>query len=409
MSRKTLGLSIESLVAFSFSTIGLVWQVLEISKVYFAFGTSVDIQIEVPRNISMPGLTVCVLLSSEKYNSSELLYLPIRELNRIGVPVANVVCQVPAPELKAIKNETSIDCDEISKPIVTLQYFRSKHKYGDRVGRCSTYFYRRYNDPPYEVFTANAKDFYQLTISPITNTSVYFFVHDPTTSIHVSEADTISMNIQQIQEMVLSTTKFTTHFLPPPYRTMCESYEDYEYGQWGCVFKCRTEKMWQKGECFLWPPDVPASPETVDSFRLRAKACSYARDDYDCFDDPCSRRQCHTEWYTTTTIYTRERTDHDASAQLFIRRPFGVEFTYNYVARLDPIEYICYVASCFGIWFGVSFADCLQYILVLIKAKLNERFSGKHRNKYDQLPGKLKRLKTVNRTIRVFPSYYYTR
>lgn len=342
------------------ASIGLIWQIHSISKVYFQYTTQVDIAIEVPFKISMPALTICVELgdassSKENRKDSELAFIPINEIADIASPQVEIACTVPAPLVKENASNNLL-CEDLAPPKFTIQYIHRQ-----QISRCITYFGRSFNETPYEVITSDAKDFYQITVKQVKNSTVYFFVHDPVELLHMSEADTISFNVLRLQEMVLATSKIRTNFLPPPYRTNCRDYNKFKYGRWGCVFQCRIEQLQKK--CSVWPKNVPALPSCKLPFRMPQDNCSTFIDEHLCYKKMCHQRPCWGEWYTTTTIFTRERVDQESKSVFFIRRPMGVEFTYNYNPKLAEIEYVCYVASCFGIWFGISCVDCLRLVI----------------------------------------------
>lgn len=341
------------------ASVGFVWQVHLISKVYFQYTTQVDIMIEIPFKISMPALTICTIIDDvlRKEDKSELIFLPINEISTFSQPEVEIICKVPAPELGQLKGnkESSILCENITPSKDTIQLIRNH-----LLARCTTYFSRNLTQPSMDVITSDAKDFYQISFDKIKNTTVYFYVHNPVEMIHVTEADTITLNIFQLQEVVLSTTKFTTNFLPSPYPTNCRDYDEFENGRWGCLFQCRIKQLTK--QCSLWPKNVPASLNVKWPFQTIYANCSSTVDEHYCYNKICSQKPCWGQWYTTTTIYTRERINQIDKSVIYIRRPSGVEFTFNYIPKLAQIEYICYVASCFGIWFGVSCADFLRLI-----------------------------------------------
>ena len=67
---------------------------------------------------------------------------------------------------------------------------------------------------------------------------------------------------------------------------------------------------------------------------------------------------CNSEYYLTTTIGQFERDTHhpefDDFHSIFIYLPTGLNTRYSHSPRLHLIEYICYFASVFSLWFGFS-------------------------------------------------------
>ncbi|XP_053206606.1 uncharacterized protein LOC128390854 isoform X1 [Panonychus citri] len=125
-------------------------------------------------------------------------------------------------------------------------------------------------------------------------------------------------------------------------------------------------------ECGVWPSTVPADPWLPHYFNRVDKPCSLTLEQKEiCTSSKVTcPNQCLNLWYTTTLVTLHQPITPTNLTRIFIRRPSEVEFTYRYTPRLDRIEYLCYVASCFGIWLGISFLDILQNSIVAMKRKL---------------------------------------
>ncbi|XP_053210456.1 uncharacterized protein LOC128394189 [Panonychus citri] len=377
-----------TLLSFAFASIGLVWQLRSISEVYFNYGTLVDITVGVSNTISMPGLTVCVPIdnqlpsnlsnheslavkqffsSSSASSSSSYGYLPINFLANLAIEV-NISCTVPADELPRLNRSLMWSCDNVVAPKVTIQYTQT----GGSIARCTTYFHRKSDEEPLTVFTNNAKDFYILVVKTKKPQIISLFVHNPAQILHISDADTISFSTEEINEMVLSTSKFETNMLPPPYRTACRSYSEFDAGKFGCIFTCWVEETLNR--CPVWSILAPAFgnislPFLIAEDESSSNAPCHVKDKNTCYRK-CESPQCKDLFYSTNNVYALEKRSSWSSTNnthIYIRRPSGAEFKYSYKPQIAPIEYACYVASCLGLWFGVSFINVFQFIVDWVK------------------------------------------
>uniref|UniRef100_T1JUH3 Uncharacterized protein n=1 Tax=Tetranychus urticae TaxID=32264 RepID=T1JUH3_TETUR len=372
------------------SSCGLAWQVQQISNIYFEYQTQVDMIIESPRNITMPGLTMCIQLiynetilklhypqseelidwkNKENASFSALRYVPINVLAKLPTTPVKIFCKAPFPELTPLEEYKSDpkNCEHFAKIKNTIHFNPAQ----DDFFHCSTFFFSPTLPSPYQVVKADDKDFYKIEIytesasyldilvSNTNKTTVVAFIHNPMEILHVAEADSFNFYTEQTENMILTTSKIITELLPSPYRTDCYDYTGAEYGRTGCIFDCRKARA--ESLCSeIWPWDVPADVNCNRSFSLRGKNCTAVMGDNRCSDE--CKNQCTNYWYSTTLIAAIEKRTPSNLTKLFVRRPFGVEITYKYLARMGEIEYLCYIASCFGIWMGISFLD-ITYLL----------------------------------------------
>uniref|UniRef100_T1K888 Uncharacterized protein n=1 Tax=Tetranychus urticae TaxID=32264 RepID=T1K888_TETUR len=357
------------LISWLTATIGLIWQIHQVSVIYFDFKTRVDIEIVPHQNITMPALTICTDLMAHpsilryfpSFNLSKdardyYRYLRPSKLLEFPAEPVKVDCRTPFPELIKIDPSGTDNCENFVAPRVSLHYNWETN----RVIRCNTYYYQEPGKKPMEVIHGNAKDFYQVRLFSQGNHSFAIIVHNPIEILHVIEADTFHFWSQQTLSIILSTTKVITHLLPAPYRTDCVPYDDQEFGRLSCVYNCRIKQAIR--DCPIWPKDVPVTKNTDLPFAVEGKVC-WAPERHYCSQKFLCKAQCINHWYTTTLISVTEKRSNSNLTRLYVRRPSGAEFVYNYGPRLTQIEFICYTASCFGIWFGISVTDMLRFSL----------------------------------------------
>ncbi|XP_053204683.1 uncharacterized protein LOC128389170 [Panonychus citri] len=372
-----------NLIACILSTCGLIWQVWQVSSVYFDYQTRVDIIISIPEALVIPGLTVCLdivpnktLLSSyfpganftsatSTFLASSLTYLPINVLASMNTVNLTFDCKTSVPEDQLAN--ISDACESFSPVKVTIQ---SSARY-DTVRKCYTYFYNSNPKQDIQLVDVDARDFYTLQVHSLVNHSVTVYVHNPREIVPFEESDSFLFFTRQASRIVVTSSRVRTSLLPPPYRTNCVFYNETEYGRTGCIYACRLAEA--RKDCNRWPYNVPAPVSTSVPFRIRGRSCTSARR-YSCSKQTVCANQCHNNWYTTSLTHLRDKKDpNDAYTRFSVRRPLGIQFQYLYGPRLDAIEFLCYVASSFGMWMGISVFDLTLLTISWTRKRIPKR------------------------------------
>ena len=384
-----LGNRLKLLIKFTcwiLSTSGLVWQVQKVSDIYFKYETQVDINVELKSTISMPGLTICLKIEtnhtylksiypqsirlingwSKKMNLNHSIYryIPINILSRLPTQSIKIICKSPFPELTPIPinqlNSSKLEmCEDYTSIVTTIQF----NPNDDEFYRCSTYFYSSYLPSIYQVNTLDDKDFFKLTIystgiSKSNPSKVILFPHNPMEILYAPEADSFHFYVEQKDKIILTTTKLITNLLPYPYHTECINYSGIVYGRTGCIFTCRQDRV--QNECpGIQSWTVPANANSNMTFSSHKQPC-HLKQRHLCFMKDKCPAQCLNYWYTTSLIVNQEKRLPSNKTELYIRRPSGAEITYTHVPRMQGIEFLCYIASCFGMWLGISILDSFK-------------------------------------------------
>lgn len=362
------------------SAVGLIWQIFQVSTVYFSYQTRVDIIISTPQALVIPGFTVCLDIVPnwqviKKYDSNvgpsspilgnSLAYLPINVIASMATVNVSFSCQTSVPS--NLSSHTSDLCESFSEPKWTVH---SSARY-DLVKKCVTYFY---NADPHEsirMLDFDARDFLTLRVYSEGNHSVTVFVHNPREILPFEESDSFPFFTKQTARMVVTTSKVLTRLLQAPYRTNCRSYNDTEYGRTGCIYSCRLTEA--QRDCPRWPYNVPAPTNTTVPFKIRGRDCAGPRR-YTCSDRSVCPSQCINVWYSTTLTYLRDKKDpNDHITRFSVRRPLGIEFEYVYGPRLDAIEFLCYVASALSMWMGISVFDLTLLTITWTKRQVPKK------------------------------------
>jgi len=186
------------------------------------------------------------------------------------------------------------------------------------------------------------------------------YLHSPESYGDISRLYPVSrLNVGKHNYGRLTFAKYSVTKLPRPYYTKCRNGPSI-YSQTDCIKQCSTSQMDGLGV-------VPYSEEYTEEdlelygnrylgfdqrlsgklFRKNVQNCVHACDD-----------NCYDEWYTSTTRELENRTS--------IRFPnFGIQVelpnrpltAIEHKPQLLINEYIIYVMSCLGTWFGICFLD----------------------------------------------------
>lgn len=366
------------LIAWTVASIGLIWQISSVSMIYFAFPTRTDIKIDSPRNLNMPGLTIClkivlpketpiIPLSGDLSNQSSFQrFLPINLLANFPVEDVEIICLSPWPELVKINRSAGDNCENFVTPIESIQYDYEE----DQVYRCKTFFHQAPNQSEITVITKNSEHFYRVYLKAKGNFWIAVYVHNPVEVLHLNEADTFRFSTENTETITLVTSKMTTHLLAYPYQTDCINYQNQVYGRMSCVYNCRCSMV--RSLCPTWPFDVPAALNEGLPFYIAGRSCQ-TPGRYLCSLRGTCKNACLNKWYSTALINRQEKTNLTQLTRFFVRRPFGAEVNYFYTSRMERIEFICYIASCFGTWLGFSFADLIKSTVVWLEKKSAEK------------------------------------
>ena len=179
------------------------------------------------------------------------------------------------------------------------------------------------------------------------------------------------LNFRKWGSIAMTYSKTTTSLLPPPYETKCMNYTTIGYkSQSHCMMKCKAEyfKQWFGG----WHSDIPYNTEYDPNISFAEPKWSHNKTadkmiSYDCLKVCGKKQNCFNEYFSTNIIAKWERGDgiRDNMHEILIYLPSGLNTRYMHTPRLHLIEYICYAASVFSLWFGISMTTISRVFVVL--------------------------------------------
>jgi len=141
------------------------------------------------------------------------------------------------------------------------------------------------------------------------------------------------------------------NLLPPPYDTMCVEGVS---SRASCFGKCMIRKFKAIGR--TPPMEILKKPSDLVHFSSKDYRDDYCRNEAVKFNglcaDECRRQSCSTDYSIT---YTQGYLDKDFNDLTFaLLTPAAPLTVVKALVKLDLTEFLIYLCSCFGIWFGVS-------------------------------------------------------
>lgn len=352
-------------ICWIFASTGLIWQVYQVSEIFFNLSTRVDIDMDAPLNLTIPAITICLPLKpniitlktlidvnnlSDDQIKEEVTYLPINLLSTLETIDVKVFCRTKYPRVIADYPDGQ-PCDLFGKTVHRIQYNHETKI----IHRCTTYLIQIHEEP-LTVIANEAKDFFALDVYSLESNIVRVYVHNPLEIINLPEADFFVIYTNQSSDIVVVSSWITINLPKDTFFSECSDYNELNFGRMSCIFLCRLRVS--QTTCSSWSSEVPAPLDVKLPFRSRLYDCPRPRD-YNCTSFEICPVQCKSVWYTSTLVWNHIKDKPSNLTRFIVRRPYGLEFVYNVTPSLALVEYSCYVASCLGIWFGISFSDIM--------------------------------------------------
>uniref|UniRef100_T1K887 Sodium channel protein Nach n=1 Tax=Tetranychus urticae TaxID=32264 RepID=T1K887_TETUR len=379
MKRKHL----PNLLCWLFASLGLFWQVYQVSEIFFGFQTRVDIEMDAPINLTMPAITVCLPLDPHPKTlnhlfhtrnltfaqmKEEVTYLPINILSTLETIDVKVFCRTKYPRVIDGAPDGQ-PCDLFGETIHSMQYNQAFKE----ITHCTTYLHQK-EDRPLTVISNEAKDFYQLEIYSAKPNSFYVYLHNPIEILNLPESDFLTIFTNQSSDVVIVTSRIVVSLPSYIFFTNCLDYTDVMFRRQGCIFECRNRIA--LATCGSWSSEVPAPVNSKLPFRSRQHTCP-SPSDYKCESFEICPVACKSSWYSSNLVWNHFKETRSNLTRFAARRPYGLEFVYNVTPYLATVEYSCYVASCLGIWFGISYSDIMLRMFNLNEKSVESRKSHK--------------------------------
>lgn len=116
----------------------------------------------------------------------------------------------------------------------------------------------------------------------------------------------------------------------------------------------------------MWPPNQPGfANNTLKIMSSQIELISNISDIDDYCDDECGTNEdCIDDFIEPTRISELTSEDKETDSYI-IRLMFPLKtITYQHKAKLNLVEFICYIGSVFSLWFGISVASIVGSMVI---------------------------------------------
>lgn len=372
--------------------IGLLVHVYFISEKYFAFEATTNLRLDVPQKLPVPALSTCWrygdLLDVETLRKDiptiQRVDLNALESERLSsrliqslVTIGQVFNHTPSvDEMFAnciVRRPGFYDVDFLN--VTMCQEVFDVDKFYVQENICYRIQFRDNNTYDYS-FTSSALAYPSMVFEFGFNRSLFDpgpiiipTVHDqnfyPTSSIYF--APQLRRYFVYNRRYSDRLSYFTLSYifidntrLPPPYATNCDYYEQFDGQVDYCMSRCLTKATIAAWDLFPFTEIVKQSELSANNSNKKIinnlnwnneTFTTTLRDIENKCSAQCSKPNCYERLYLTQL---QTSSIYETSISLRVNLPMNPNYHITYQPMMLLYEYLTYVLSCLGIWFGLS-------------------------------------------------------
>ena len=366
------------LISFIVSLAGLIWQVVNISIVYFDYGTLTQLTMSRPGEITPPAFSLCFahwsfkfgqtteMYGSKYFNSPALAFEHTPTLNASSF----VNCYLPSE-----KNDFSYRAYRGNRSKICGDLF-SITKSNKQWKVCYTFQLRTPTE--YKLhFIGNALSYnlitsFELNEKFLDHPFVFYYIKPIGYNLY-GTSETYSEQFRQVVNMTtgnatangmaISYKKITRHLLESPYKTDCFDYNKQNLeSQSHCQDNCLTSMY------LAWLDKVPFDVTIYENL-TEPFSYTFKYDDHqigtlrNTCSSICAKPDCFHETVTPKLISTEDGTKFYVN----IYPPDEPDIITQHVPQMKLVDFVTYLLSCISFWFGFS------PFTFLVKTKLIEK------------------------------------
>lgn len=339
------------------ASIGLAAQIIIISIEFFKYSVNKEVEFVMPKKLYIPDLTLCMKIWDS---------IPLRNPMKFWQALNYTVPETDVLLAQVIRKGSKY-CG-VTKKVNQCNgsMIVSKWVISDNICYTLTYNFSHGNGMRREtlsntnLLTDNLKNtFYTIVLSSILKNMTSFtpVIHDPKTS-PVNSYDVSEFHKREKigHSMVhsgyhIAFRSYTINLLPSPYTTNCKYYRT---SQLECKEECSLNHYIENSEEF--PEDVFFSNTTTFADRTFDTGLVYSRKRIkSCFaSKACHKKDCKLK-YSVSSVKGVNSGDAIGAVVISLVSPLDPYIEVDTKPSFPMFEYILYIASCLGIWFGISF------------------------------------------------------
>ena len=204
----------------------------------------------------------------------------------------------------------------------------------------------------------------------------WLFIHSYDEHISSYEWNTIFLKSYSLYTLTYSVRSY--QLLPSPYRTNCLDYSQKSglKSRKNCIRKCKTRHSLEK--CGVLSDEIDiynGEPNVVFAKTNKEWKCTRREKLDDICLKECARYDCDKQYMEVKIIEIGNTNNYYNRVRLMI--PFEPRTTFSHVPSIELIEFLCYLASTLGLWFGfsiISVYDWVKDLTMVNRQKRIEKF-----------------------------------
>lgn len=373
------------LICFS----GFMFQVQTISLVYFAFATATDILISLPENITVPDFSFCA-----RY--SDVFDLQSFQPGSLNDP-SRKPTSVNDEDIRALQNKVTIeqifkhtpDIRELwirclSRKVRNYNVYNTNATACNRIFKIRKFYVQEYICYNFHQTVSENQDYLFRNIAfSLAFPGVFFgiilenngtlgkaeycraVVHSavglPLDSLSLSPGFYRKYDEEEhkakYNNFQVSYYQLFKKLLPPPFKTNCRSYHiEGLSNQNNCINRCMNVsavKAFGKIPFSIFQADpIPLKHINTGDLENETFAKQLKGIEDECFGQ-CDQNDCD-DSYTLSQILKEEKANGGEGLSFMVNAPRQPSYTVIHRPLMPITDYLVYVLSCFGTWFGLS-------------------------------------------------------
>jgi hypothetical protein len=350
---------------------GCLYQIYEISVIYFSYETTTDVRYEDEVMTQLPAITFCVpkvSMIKKGYfkklvsNLTDPLIEMFKILNELTIKeqfktlysaeeLFNETCFV-RKTYALNSTEKYVKCHLVSDIKLSINYFNLCIRlFSQMIGE---------NDEKYQIdydfitarYNEHIVDIQFPSFSPL----IYFTMNSRNQFIRNCELkNSLLINGEKSNEFNAEYRKTNIQLMPKPYKTSCVYYEKLGHiSRADCIFKCVTNNY--KKSYNRWPMDYLTEDSEIDlkiiefyneteDLKIRKFCKNLCGFNDDCFKEIFELKEMQIMGFP-------EKSKNSTRIQIY--PPYASNLLLIHSAKIRIEEFLCYTASIFNLWFGFS-------------------------------------------------------
>jgi hypothetical protein len=373
-----------------FCIISCLFQINEICVIYFSYQTTTDVRYKEELKVSLPAISICIpkefmfdlrLTSSispnetiKSLNSEKILNylnkLTIKEQfkNLLNIDVVlNDKCFVLASN-KSNGNKYYVNCKKITP-------FR---KSINSVSYCFTLFSQLNgeNDENYliDYDSSRITTYHHLVYLQLEDFSarIHLFLHSRNRKFYQNSVFRI-FNHYKSERIFINYRKTIVELMPEPYRTSCTDFRKLGHlSRNDCMFKCYVnyyKNLFNKLPERRFIEDINSEFLMIEENNVTFKSFARKKCEKVCGTNP----DCYEEYFE----FEDYRIVYNNGFEIILNIQFQANLLFKHSAKIEFEEFLCYIMSVIGLWFGFSLIMLNDFFLIIYKISIE--FVNKYR------------------------------